>query len=110
MLTLRSPFAYFRASKCAYYPTKKVFSLKKLAKTCCFFSYEQRERIELEYQTCLSKALDDCPDNMEQCLQMLADYCNKANSYDHKGFTIYDGEFNTVREFTDPQSPPPSGR
>ena len=43
MLTLRSPFAYFRASKCAYYPTKKVFSLKKLAKTCCFFSYEQRD-------------------------------------------------------------------
>ena len=40
--------------------------------------YERRERIELEYQTCLSKALEDCPDNMEQCLQTLADYCNKA--------------------------------
>ena len=40
--------------------------------------YERRERIEMEYQTCLSKALDDCPDNMEQCLQTLADYCNKA--------------------------------
>ena len=40
--------------------------------------YEQRERIQLEYQTCLAKALDDCPDNMEQCLQTLADYCNKA--------------------------------
>ena len=40
--------------------------------------YEQRERIELEYQTCLAKALDDCPENMEQCLQTLADYCNKA--------------------------------
>ena len=40
--------------------------------------YEQRERIELEYQTCLSKALDDCPENMEQCLQTLADYCNMA--------------------------------
>ena len=40
--------------------------------------YEQRERIEMEYQTCLSKALDDCSDNMEQCLQTLADYCNKA--------------------------------
>ena len=25
-----------------------------------------------------------------------------VNSYNHKGFTIYDGEFNTVREFTDP--------
>ena len=40
--------------------------------------YEKRERIELEYQTCLSKALDDCPENMEECLQTLADYCNKA--------------------------------
>ena len=40
--------------------------------------YELRERIELEFQTCLSKALDDCPENMEQCLQTLADYCAKA--------------------------------
>ena len=40
---------------------------------------EQRERIELEFQTCLSKALDDCAENMEQCLQVLADYCNKAH-------------------------------
>ncbi len=39
---------------------------------------EERERIELEYQVCLSKAIDDCPDNMEECLQALADYCNKA--------------------------------
>lgn len=40
--------------------------------------YEQRERIKMEYQTCLAKALDECSDNMEQCLQTLADYCNKA--------------------------------
>ena len=40
--------------------------------------YEQRERIEMAFQTCLSKALDDCPENMEQCLQTLADYCAKA--------------------------------
>jgi len=40
--------------------------------------YEQRERIEMEFQTCLSKALDDCPENMEECLQALADYCNRA--------------------------------
>ena len=40
--------------------------------------YEHCERIELEFQTCLSKALDDCPGNMEQCLQALADYCAKA--------------------------------
>ena len=40
--------------------------------------YEQRERIEMAFQTCLSKALDDCPENMEQYLQTLADYCAKA--------------------------------
>ena len=40
--------------------------------------YELRERIEMTYQTCLSKAIDDCPENMEQCLQTLADYCAKA--------------------------------
>ena len=40
--------------------------------------YEHRERIKLEYQTCLAKALEDCPENMEECLQTLADYCNKA--------------------------------
>lgn len=40
--------------------------------------YEQRERIKMEYQTCLAKALDERSDNMEQCLQTLADYCNKA--------------------------------
>ena len=40
--------------------------------------YELRERIEMEFQTCLSKAIDDCPENTEQCLQTLADYCAKA--------------------------------
>jgi len=40
--------------------------------------YELRERIEMAFQTCLSKALDDCPENMEACLQTLADYCAKA--------------------------------
>ena len=39
---------------------------------------EQLERTDLEFQTCLSKALDDCPNNMEECLQTLADYCAKA--------------------------------
>ena len=39
---------------------------------------EQRERIKMEFQTCLSKAIDDAPDNMEECLQRLADYCRKA--------------------------------
>lgn len=43
-----------------------------------FPDYDERRRIELEYQTCLSKAIDDCPNNMEECLQTLADYCAKA--------------------------------
>ena len=39
---------------------------------------EARSRIEMEFQTCLSKAIDDCGDNAEECLQALADYCQKA--------------------------------
>jgi len=41
-------------------------------------STELSERIEMAFQTCLSKALDDCPENMEACLQTLADYCDKT--------------------------------
>ena len=40
--------------------------------------YHDRERIELEYQVCLSKALDDCSDETEACLMTLAGYCQKA--------------------------------
>ena len=40
--------------------------------------YEERQRIELEYQTCLSKAIDDGEAQAEKCLQLLADYCRKA--------------------------------
>ena len=40
--------------------------------------YDERERIELEYQVCLSKALDDCGDEAEACLMTLAGYCQKA--------------------------------
>ena len=40
--------------------------------------YEKRQRIELEYQTCLSKAIDDGEGQAEKCLQLLADYCRKA--------------------------------
>ena len=39
---------------------------------------EQRERIEMEYQVCLSKAIDDGGDNAEKCLMALAAYCQKA--------------------------------
>ena len=40
--------------------------------------YDERERIELEYQVCLSKALDDCGDEAEACMMTLAGYCQKA--------------------------------
>ena len=40
--------------------------------------YEERERIEMEFQVCLSKAIDACGDNAEQCLMTLAGYCQKA--------------------------------
>ena len=40
--------------------------------------YEERERIEMEFQICLSKAIDDCGENAEQCLMTLAGYCQKA--------------------------------
>ena len=43
-----------------------------------FPGYEERQRIELEFQTCLSKAIDDSDGVAERCLQLLADYCNKA--------------------------------
>ena len=39
---------------------------------------DARTRIEMEFHTCLSKALDDCGNEAEQCLQTLADYCHKA--------------------------------
>ena len=39
---------------------------------------EERQRIELEYQTCLSKAIDDSEGQAEKTLQLLADYCRKA--------------------------------
>jgi predicted P-loop ATPase len=40
--------------------------------------YDERERIQMEYYTCLSKALDDQPECDEQCLVLLAGYCQKA--------------------------------
>ena len=43
-----------------------------------FLDDSARERIEMEFHTCLSKAIDDCGDQTEQCLQTLADYCHKA--------------------------------
>ena len=40
--------------------------------------YNTRERLELEYETCVQKALDEAGDNIQKCLQLLADYCAKA--------------------------------
>ena len=39
---------------------------------------EERQRMELEYQACLSKAIDDGEGQAEKTLQTLADYCHKA--------------------------------
>ena len=44
----------------------------------CYPNTEEIERIDLEFQTCLSKAIDDCEGEAEQCLQLLADYCAMA--------------------------------
>ena len=41
--------------------------------------YDERERIQMEYYTCLSKALDEQPECDEQCLVLLAGYCQKAH-------------------------------
>ena len=38
----------------------------------------ETEHTELAFQTCLSKAIDDCEGNAEYCLQLLADYCTTA--------------------------------
>ena len=39
---------------------------------------DARNRIAMEFNTCLSKAIDEAGDVAEQCLQVLADYCRKA--------------------------------
>ena len=44
----------------------------------CYPNTEEIERIDLEFQTCLSKAIDDCEGEAEHCLQLLADYCAMA--------------------------------
>ena len=44
----------------------------------CYPNTEEIERIDLEFQTCLSKAIDDSEGNAERCLQLMADYCAMA--------------------------------
>ena len=39
---------------------------------------EERQHIEMEFQTCLSKAIDDGEGLAEKMLQLLAEYCRKA--------------------------------
>ena len=40
--------------------------------------YDERERLQMEYQACLSKALNEEAGDAEHCVQLLADYCAKA--------------------------------
>ena len=42
-------------------------------------SPEVREQAQLEYHTCLSKAIEEAGDHVEHCVQQLADYCAKAH-------------------------------
>ena len=39
---------------------------------------DENERYKLEFYTCMRKALDESPDDMEKCLVLLAGYCQKA--------------------------------
>lgn len=39
---------------------------------------DERERYKLEFYTCLKKALNECPDDLEHSLVFLACYCQKA--------------------------------
>ena len=40
--------------------------------------HSEMQRMDLEFQTCLSQAIDESEGDPEKCLQLLADYCNKA--------------------------------
>ncbi len=40
---------------------------------------DERERYKLEFYTCMQKALRESPDDLEQCLALLATYCQKAH-------------------------------
>ena len=40
--------------------------------------YNTRERLELEYETCVQKAIDEGGEDAAHCLSLLADYCAKA--------------------------------
>ena len=40
---------------------------------------DERQRLLMEFQTCLAKAIDESVGEPEHCLQLLADYCAKAH-------------------------------
>ena len=63
-------------------------------------SLEVREQAQLEYQTCLSKALEEAGDNVEHCVQQLADYCAKAHlgEEDSVERTRWQSRFRTLSE------------
>ena len=41
--------------------------------------YDERERYQMEFFTCLQKALSDSPEDAEHCVVLLAGYCQKAH-------------------------------
>ena len=40
--------------------------------------YNTRERLELEYETCVQKAINEEGEDIQRCLTLLADYCAKV--------------------------------
>lgn len=63
-------------------------------------SPEVREQAQLEYHTCLSKAIEEAGDHVEHCAQQLADYCAKAHlgEEDSVERTRWQSRFRTLSE------------
>ena len=63
-------------------------------------SPEVREQAQLEYHTCLSKAIEEAGDHVEHCVQQLADYCAKAHlgEEDSVERTRWQSRFRTLSE------------
>ena len=61
---------------------------------------DERERYRLAFYTCLQKALNECPDNREHCLVLLAAYCQKAHLEEEACTTrtLWDYRFKTLGE------------
>ena len=61
---------------------------------------DERERYQLEFYTCLRKALDDTPEDMEHSAVLLAAYCQKAGLAEEAcvSRTLWDHRFKALGE------------